>query len=676
MRNIVGSRGLAPLAVAATLLVGTGCDKAKEALKEALGVDQLTNEQQEALLVETKWHDAAGLNTSKKLDSFEILGGFTLTDKFKGDLGKSATLPTPFLSVPDQAKGASQNQGSIVLLQAKEFQLDEKTKVKKFRIIAVAKFNAADKQLEISGDTINQALAPDQRVTVSNPGSQAGSYLLVRGKGDKGLMYLNGTAMLAKADGSAKLPVKGAFIFTSESPFVTVSGPEGKYFLAMLEGSKGQVTAYKKTIPADAAGTPVSTIETIAYAGVLAGYQDKFNSKVGDVGNAEASTKAADLFTKVDTKVSDFVNGWKIISKDLVFHQPPQAAPPAAAVAAASPPKEDLPAKPAPVDPGTGTGTGTGDDPVVAPVDNTSPDVAREETPDPAYNENLGCDDPSKLVFDGSKFDSYTAATAGWRAVGDVMITAEQHANIFGSPEELHGKEPRYLDEFTGYCVLTTGDARFQLTNLATFQPVDDMSSTMWQTLKIPSAAAGYKSIQMRVAFFSQEFPKFVGTEYNDSFYIKFDEHLDNIGDGDLNKLAGGTEDATVADCKNQTGGAITCGEWQSVQKFNAKLDGELWNIDKSTTASKKLSKAYSCDVGAKGAEGKKCYPGIVPPRTFCANLAEEDMGAERTLRVAITDVGDQYFDSAIAIDSIVFSKDACGETGFSGDPKSRANEL
>ena len=123
-------------------------------------------------------------------------------------------------------------------------------------------------------------------------------------------------------------------------------------------------------------------------------------------------------------------------------------------------------------------------------------------------------------------------------------------------------------------------------------------------------------------------------------------------------------------------GGAIPCGEGQSVQKFNPKLNGELWRIGNSSTASKKLSALYSCDAGAAGKADVKCYPGIVPPRTFCANLAEEDMGQERTLRVAITDVGDQYFDSAIAVDSVVFSKEACGATGFGGDAKSRANEL
>lgn len=649
MRQFVSLRGLTPLAAVASLFFGTGCDKAKQALEEQAGISTLSASDQEALLVQTNWHDANGANTNPKLDNFEILGGFSLTDKFKGDLGKSTKVPMPF-AIPDKAQDKASNQGSIVLLKADKFDLAGK-EINKFRIVAVGKYSASDKQLEISGEKINQALGEKQRVTVSNAGSQTGTYLLVRGKGDQGLVYLGGTATLAKADGSTPVPVADALIFTTESPFVTMSGPDGKYFLAMLEGSKGQVTAFKKTIASEAKGTPVSTIETIAYAGVLAGYDAAYSAKADKIGNAEAKTKATSAFDKLNTKVSDFVNGWTIVDKDLVFHQPPQEAPPAPPAAAVVVPS------------GGGSGSGTA----------SSEEVTREEIPDPAYNENLGCDDPSKLIFKGEDFDTYTAATAGWRAVGDVRVTAEEHEKIFGNPAALHTAESRYIDQSTGYCLLTTGNAQFALTSSATYQPVDEMSSTMWQTLKIPSADSGFRSIQMRVAFFSQEFPLYVGTQFNDSFYIKFDEHLDNIGEGDLNRLAG--DDASVATCKDQKGGNITCGEWMSVQKHN-DLNGELWKVSESTTASSKLNADYNCAIGGANTAGVKCYPGIVPPKTFCANLTAEDMGSERTLRIAITDVGDQFFDSAIAIDSVVFSKDLCGDTGFSGEAKSRANGI
>lgn len=676
MRMFMGPQCLLPLATAAVLLGGTfGCGKAKDALQEQLGVSQLESADQKTLLTTAGLLDATG-QPPAKLKDLEVLGGFKLTDKFSQDISTSTKIPVPFLSidVPQKGQAAAQNQGSLALLKEITFEVEPGKLITRLQIISVAKFNAETKELEISGEAVNQAMDKDQVVSLANK-NQAGTYVLIRAKGDKGLMYLTGVAQLQKADGSAKTLVKDAVVFTSESPFVTKTGKEGKYFLAMLEGSKGQVNAYKKTIPAEATGTPPSTTETIGFAGVLDQYKQGAGDKVKELGNAKADAAFTSNFDKINTKVTDFVNGWKIVSKDLVFKQPPQAP-----VLPASEPKlppQDLPKKPdaTPVTPGEATTV-----PVIVPTEGTNPDIAREEIADPAYNENLGCDDPDKIIYDGADFDKYTAAIAGWRATGDVRITGEEAEKIFGNPETLGtASSGRYLDQFTGYCLLSTGNQLFKLTEQSIFMPdtSGQITSEMWQTLKMPSEKSGYKSIQLRVAFFSQEFPKFVGTQFNDSFYIKFDEHMDNIGDGDLNRLAGSedaTKEAEVKGCPKVDDPTKKCGEWQFVQA--ASLSGELFNISSSDEASTKLSKPYKCDKGAKGADGVKCYPGMIPPRTFCANLTADDFGATRTLRVSISDVGDQFFDSALAVDSVVFAKEACGAKGFAGDDKSRGNGL
>ena len=66
--------------------------------------------------------------------------------------------------------------------------------------------------------------------------------------------------------------------------------------------------------------------------------------------------------------------------------------------------------------------------------------------------------------------------------------------------------------------------------------------------MKIPT---DYKYIKIRMAFFSQEFPKYVGTGFNDSFFVKFDESPDFIARGNLNDLAGGKDAAK--DCSSKT---------------------------------------------------------------------------------------------------------------------------
>jgi hypothetical protein len=180
----------------------------------------------------------------------------------------------------------------------------------------------------------------------------------------------------------------------------------------------------------------------------------------------------------------------------------------------------------------------------------------------------------------------------------------------------------------------------------------------------LASAVSTVKSIQMRVAFFTQEFPKYVGTKFNDSFYIKFDELPAFLAEGNLNDLAGGAEE--VADCKTKTIGSaqVTCGQWNSIFGDAAMNgEGQLWDINLSTQSTN--SAAFKCG-------GDKCYHGFIRPRIICRDLTDEHFGKELTLRMAVTDAGDNIFDSALAVDSIVFSTESCATGTFTKEDASK----
>jgi len=236
------------------------------------------------------------------------------------------------------------------------------------------------------------------------------------------------------------------------------------------------------------------------------------------------------------------------------------------------------------------------------------------------------------------------------------------------------GDDNRYLDNIEGYCLLTTGDAQYQKSGPGTGTAAPQMipgpdgagkSSEMWQAIKIPSKESTVKSIQMRVAFFSQEFPKYVGTKFNDSFYIKFDELPAFLAEGNLNDLAGGADAA--ADCKSKTianaDAKIECGEWSSIAGSELKNLGKMWDIDRSTQSTN--STAFHCGAA-------KCYHGYIQPRIICRDLTDDHFGKELTLRMAVTDAGDNIFDSALAVDSVVFSTEACSAGTFTKEEASR----
>jgi len=157
----------------------------------------------------------------------------------------------------------------MMLLRSETFKVDDTTEYTRFRIVSVAKFDAESKKLIIEGDSFNQYIDAKDQISKDNA-NQAGKYMLVQGKGEKGITYLSGVVQLKKDGVEALVNVEKSMVFTTSSPFVTLTGSEGKYLLAMLEGSKGTTIAYRRNIASDyaAVGTPNSASKEIAYAGV------------------------------------------------------------------------------------------------------------------------------------------------------------------------------------------------------------------------------------------------------------------------------------------------------------------------------------------------------------------------------------------------------------------------
>jgi hypothetical protein len=190
----------------------------------------------------------------------------------------------------------------------------------------------------------------------------------------------------------------------------------------------------------------------------------------------------------------------------------------------------------------------------------------------------------------------------------------------------------------------------------------------------------------------SQEYPKFVGTKFNDSFFIKFDESLTFIASGNLNEIAGEgktADDGTPIDisaCKAQKPGdtLAACGDWKPIVASNEWTGappltyGNIWDITSSTQAQKKgLEWGAMTQEMANSAVSGQAYYGMVEPRVICKDLdPATEVGKTLTLRFNVTDAGDNLFDSALAVDSVVFTTFGCSEPSFTGEPDSRASEL
>ena len=662
------------LAIAAALSVG--CDAVEDAATEAAGVTIEETSSVETLKTESGWDDT-------NMPGMVVHLGFTLTEDSLVDMGAttgSTSIPIGELPAQDAEALAADKLRSLIVLKKNTFTMGENTYTR-FEIVTVGKYENGN--IVIDGAEFTKFMDADQRVGKEN-GNNAGTYLVVEGQGKLGLTYITGAATLKMNDNTTVQNVKDAIVFTDKSPFLAKSGSSGKFLLAIPDGSAGKLMAYRKDIASaySATGTPETAHADILTKGLLDDYKSDVTGKAEAVDGID-STTASTNFDKINTAVTDFLDGWTMLEVPLAFVQPPAAVtpPPTTADADLAPPTETTEPDPAPAD---------------------STIIRKEATTDVQID--LGCTGKKTadsitfdtIIRDGAKFDDYTTYP-GWRCTGDCRISREKHPAIFGTPSAVGGSTPdRYPDKAEGYCLLTTGDALYQLGDGSTvgdagLQPGPNESGTykgqsseIWQKVKVPSTAV---SIQVRVAFFSQEFPKWVGSGFNDNFFIKFDEAPDFIGKGSLNDLAGmgatGTDaekTAAKACGSNNTsitaGTQATCGQWKSVTGdatlsastlTDPMSNGVIWNIDKSSQAVSQGG-SFGCGDGTN----TKCYHGWVPPAVICKPIAEDQKGKTLTLRFNISDAGDKYYDSALAIDSVVFSTNDCN-TRFTGEDASRA---
>lgn len=658
-----------------------GCGKGKspsEAIKEAaenaLGIAELSGEETTTLKKEAGWDD-------DKMGKFKIVKGFKLSSKFKGDLGKTVEIPVP-LDVPGAA--ANGKTPSYSLLKKRTFEVGP-NKFTRFEIVTVARYEAEDKKLVIDGEKIGAFLDDKDRVKKDNS-NQDGDYLLVKGEGNGGLAYLTGKISLKKNDNTEEV-LGGAVVFTTDSPFVTTSGStEGKFLLAVIDQGDAQcqqgglITATHVNVGTKASGTPTSTQGEIPCIGVLDNYKAQVVGKSSEMGADETKTK--NIFDTVNNKVTDFLGAWKTGEVNLTFVQPPLPKAPAVPPEAPQPPA-----------PPAGSPIAAPTTPPAPPSDPAKIDPPPATTgiirPDPAsgYGVNLGCTYTEMdaatgvakgLVGDVGKYDDYPTTT-GWRFFGDVRITNQNAVEIFGAATGTKVANDRNPDVADGYCLLTTGNQLFKKFQSPIFDPKEGKTSEIWQKVAVPANATG---VQIRVAFFSMEYPTYIGTQFNDNFYVKFDESPYFIAQGSLNDLAGANDPAlkdTLGNCKTKGSFELPatswgCGEWDATTYNSTKknLTGALWDVQHSDQGPS-LGGKYKCGTDAGGAG--KCYPGMIQPRVICAPLdPETEKGKTLTLRIGVADAGDTYYDSALAVDSVVFTTETnpCA-TMFTPEPESQA---
>jgi len=675
--RLFGDAARLALVAAAGLSLGA-CDKAKSALESQLGVSQLESDEVGELKKAAGWDDA-------KQTKMTVKFGFELKENFDGDLAKGFEFPLPF-EIPDKASGAAagnEKNRSWYLLKLREFESGEganAVKVSRFQIVAVGYINTETEKFTLDGGKINEFVDPKQRISKENK-NQDGKYIIIEAKGNGGLAYLTGLVDLKKNDGS-KVPVGGAIMFTTTDPFMTVSNSDnGKYLLGVAETEgecqqKGLVNAthHKIGTAYNVPGTATSVSGEVPCIGVLDKYKGQLDAKVAQANNTDATAKSNELFNKANKVVTNFLGLWKTGEANMTFIQPPAppATPPTPPPAPPAPPADVTPAPAQPTPP--------------APTEPTADPAPPADSPfvRPVAGANFGCSFTginaatgvaNGLITNPAQFDD--AAVVGWRFFGDARITDVLASEIFGNAQDVPAADRRLdPDQVNGYCLLSSGNGQHAKNpTMGLFAPQGDKVTEMWQKIAVPANATG---IQVNYAFFSQEYPAFVGTEYNDGFYIKFDESAQLIASGNLNDLAGASDPAlagAVTNCRAKAAAlgsneVHTCGEWNNITSVknaagNFTIHGSLWDIDGSTDAPKQNTK-YKCG------STERCFHGMIAPRTICRPLLESEKGKTLTFRMGVNDVGDSYYDSALAVNSIAFTTAAqpCGEL-LGKDPES-----
>ena len=225
------------------------------------------------------------------------------------------------------------------------------------------------------------------------------------------------------------------------------------------------------------------------------------------------------------------------------------------------------------------------------------------------WQRDLDCDGLTKSGL--GSIHSYIGGK-GWHVLGNVDIVTQDVRTYF----PLIGEQ---IDTNEGFLILSNGDGRFRGTGeiYPSLKPLGQFTSTLWQEMRVPSTA---KSIQIRMAWWTEE--NMLNRVDDDWFQVSWDQSPHYIASGKFSELA----DVCVES---------NCGEWKS---------------QSNTVGS----------VASSHDSAEKKYNFFHPAQTLCASIPSRLLGKKAVLRFTVSDGKDPWVESAIGVDTIVFSDKDC----------------
>lgn len=540
-----------------------------------------------------------------EVGSAHVLAAFEIEADFGGDLGAAADLPVPLSTSP-----ASEDQEAMLLLGRVETFgiLDNAVRPRFVAPVFYEEDDAKAARLTARGDLVAGFVDEGQRVGRAF-GNQPGTYLIIAPRSGDSFQLVVGTVSLSSfGPGYGSSPWEGATVSASTSPLLATSGPSGRFAVAASRGRTSLLAAVRTTdVGRTEEPNPATAVGAVRLVAPASGREEAEAGLTqrlelfGDPQRAAGIQAAYDDVLGTRDLLEDRL---PVVATSLAFEIPrgSPAFPLTDDLDPPSLPTPDVPAEDLP------------------PVGSPTLRVDRESTP----QLDLGCSG-----FDGSgraigmvrSGSGIGAGERGWQARGDVRYAYDFAATIFGAPEALGS---HYLDNIPGYCVVSTGEeqaARAYGDHAYLPGPQGrGLASDIAQRVLIPQVA---RSIQVRAAILTQEYPVAPGPGLTDALYFRFDESPRPIALATLSELNATADFRPVA----------------------APMHGRLWNVEQSPSA-------------APGG-----YQGYLPPRLFCRDLDPvREAGHVMTLRLGVSDGSDRLFDTALLIDAVVFGDAPCSD--------------
>lgn len=539
-----------------------------------------------------------------------VLAAFVVSDVFEGDFGAKQELAIPLSTAP-----AGAAEGAVLALAKVETfaVLDNASRP---RFVAPAIYET-DGLVTIQGHLIARFVDEERRID-RDEGNQAGTYLLLAAPAGESFQLVAGTAVMSLSRQGAfpagqGAPWDGATISVSSSPMLATTGEQGKFLAAGLAGRASAVAAIRTGMRDAPESAPNGAVRLVAAAGSKDALEASIRERAALFADPNLAALLIGQLPDVAGRTELLMERIPLVETRLAFEVP--------RLGAAFPltDERDPPTRPTP--------DVRAED--LPPVGHATLRVDHENAP----QMDLGCsgfgprNEQLAYLRSGSEVIS---GKRGWRARGEARYAYDFAAEIFGAPEALG---PLYLDNIPGYCVVTSGEGQASLAyGDPAYLPGPErrgLASDLSQSVLVPAAA---RSIQIRAAVLTQEYPSYLHSGLADALYFRFDESPAPIAHATLSELA--ADDA--------------------FKPLTAPMHGMLWGIESSPSA-------------APGG-----YTGYLPPRLFCRDLdPAREAGHLMTLRVGVTDGADRLLDTAVLIDAVVFATGPCTDptTRMTSDP-------